>query len=448
MLQWLKSLPFRAGLSLQRAGVKITRLEDMFGGLLVRGIDVNKFQGYESYLKAGSSKVWATFKSCDLIGKVLMDQPYRVVRRGGDGSALTTTDLGKLLSNPNPFYTLAEMVYLYAFHIKLTGNAYWAKDQPNANGDRPETLWPLNPKRVKPVLDPKVGIIGYLHRVGGVDVPYEVNELLHFRNPHPDNDYYGIGDVEAGQTLFNEFVNRDSWGEQFWKNGAAPSGILINEDPTMDRTQWEEAKLKWQAQYGGSKNAGKTAWLTGKWSYEKLGLTLLEMQNIEASKFTLENIFHLHGVPLSVAGVRDAANFATARVDDLIFRRYTIKPLMKILQDTLQSDLVAGYNGNLELLFDIAGLIDLDNVVTNYVPLFDRGAISVNELRAAAGFAVKKDDPLFDQHFINAGLVPFELAGLANQAGTEEAVRSMMQRFIMEGTSTPRRGLHEANGRP
>jgi HK97 family phage portal protein len=428
MFQKLRSF-FTKSRAIVERGIKLLRIEDLFG---TRSIDVARFTDYADYLSKVSTKVWATFKACDIIGKVLMDTPYRFTRAGGSGQAVEGSEVGKLLANPNEFFTLSEMIYLFAFHIKATGNAYWAKDEPNLNGDRPRRLIPLNPKRVKPVLDQKKGLIGYVHRINGLDIPYDANEILHFRNPHPDNDYYGIGDIEPGQSLFKEFLNRDAYGEAFWKNGASPAGILISEDFGNDPVAWELAKQKWQREYGGPGNANKTAWLTGKWTYTQLGLSAKEMEQIEASKFTLENIFHLHGVPLSVAGIRDAANFATARVDDLIFRRYTIKPMIKILRDTLQIDLVAGYNGNLILNFDVSGLTDLDSVVTNLVPLFDRGVLSVNELRVAAGYALS-DDPLFDQHFINAGLVPFELAGIANQAQTEQQAQATVTRFLLGG---------------
>jgi HK97 family phage portal protein len=424
-----------------RAGFKLTRIEDLFGGLLGRGLEISKFGNYQNYLDVGAKKCWACFKSCDLIGKVVMDTPFKFVRQRGDGTAVENTEVGKLLANPNPFETIAEMVYKYVFHMKLTGNSYWAKDTANLNGDRPSSLWALNPKRVKISLDPRVGIVGYLYCVNGTEIPYEVNEIIHFRNPHPDNDYYGIGDVEAGADLFHEFINRETWARQFWKNGASPSGVLVCEDNITDKAKFDEAKKKWMKEYGGTENSGKTAWLTGKWRYEQLGLTMAEMQNIEATRFNLENIFHIHGVPLSVAGFKEAANFATARVDDMIFRRYTVKPLVKILRDTLQSDLVAGFDPRLELMFEIAGLMDMDAVVAYLVPLFDRGVLSVNELRQAAGLQPVAD-PMFDQHFITAGLVPFELAGVTGQEDTEEAARSIINRFTLESLKDGRRRLN------
>jgi len=166
------------------------------------------------------------------------------------------------------------------------------------------------------------------------------------------------------------------------------------------------------------------------------------MQDIESSKFTIQQIFHLHGVPLSIAGLEKAANFATARADDLIFRRYTVKPIFKLIRDTLQSDLVDGFDANTDLNFSVAGLIDVEQVVQQLVPLFDRGALSINELRQEIGKKPITDDPLFDAHYINAGLVPLELAGVSNQAETEKQTEEIIKRFIAN-PSGPRRRLAE-----
>ena len=445
MLNFLRSLPLRAAMGLAGMGMKVTRIEDMFGGLLLRGLEISKFANYSDYLKVGSRKVWATFKACDAIGKVVTDTPCQLVRKRGDGTPVEGGPIYDLLANPNPFETLAEMFYKLVFHIKLTGNAYWAKDQPNDAGDRPRAIYSLNPKNVRISIDPRVGIIGYIYRVGGMDIPYNVEEVIHFRNPHPDNDFYGLGEIEAGEDLFNEFINRENWSRQFWKNGASPSGVLMCEDNITDKAKFEEAKAKWKQEFGGPNNAGKTVWLTGKWKYEQLGLSMAEMQNVESSQYNVENIFHMHGVPLSVAGIKEAANYATAQVDDLIFRRYTVKPLCKLISDTLQSDLVDGFDNRLQIMFALAGLTDMTSVVANYVPLFDRGIVSVNELRELAGLK-KIEDPQYDQHFITAGLVPFELAGVADQGQTDQAAQRAVQRFIeatLVNNRETQKALHE-----
>lgn len=412
-------------------GQKVTAIESLFGG-----IEINKFTDFESYLRAGTKKVWATWKACDLVAKAVADTPMAVYRKNGT-EPVRMADLDRLLTVPNEDDTFADLLIKSVFHVKLTGNAYWLKDEATLKGDRPRSLINLNPKRVQVQLDGDGRKLGYILHVRGLEIPLDLEEVMHFRQPHPDNDYYGLGDIEAAEPLLNDNINRGTWAEGFWKNGASPSGILVCEDVVTDQQKWEQAKAKWQKEYGGSKNSGKTAWLTGKWRYEQLGMSAQEMQNIEQSKMNVESIFLLHGVPLSVAGIRDAANYATADIDDQRFRAYTVKPLVKLFQDTINSDLVAGWGESLELRFNVTGLVNIGAVVTPYSALFDRGIISINEFRERVGMQ-RIEDPLYDQHFITAALVPLDLAGIADQTRTEEAAAQIVNRQIATLLDAPR----------
>lgn len=413
-------------------GFKVTSIADIFGGIL-NGIDLSQFKDYESYLKAGSKKVWALYKGCDCVAKIVMDTPWIITRQGGDGTEIKAPEIVNLLQRPNDFESWGEMIFKWCFHMKMTGNAFWVKDQPNFNGDRPKRLFQLNPKRVRLVVSKAGAVTGYLyHAADGEVIPFDAAEIIHFRLPHPDNDFWGLGEVEAAEPLFNDFINRNTWTEKFWKNGASPSGVLICEDQIADETKWNEAKKKWQAQYGGSENAGKTAWLTGKWKYEQLGLTAQEMQNIEMAKWNVEQIFMQLGVPLSVAGVQGAANYATASVDDIRFRRYTIKPLIAFLESKLNDKLIMGFNAAYRIDFQLSGLIDMETLGTAIGPLFDRGVLSINEIREMAGLPKKKDNPIFDQHFVTSTYVPLELAGIVDQGQGQAQADQIVKRALAD----------------
>jgi HK97 family phage portal protein len=208
---------------------------------------------------------------------------------------------------------------------------------------------------------------------------------------------------------------------------------MILDDQVTDKAAWEQAKADFKKKYAGLENAGKTILITGKWKYEQLGLTAQEMQNVELAKWTVEQIFMQLGVPLSVAGVREAANYATSEKDDIRFRRYTIKPLLKFAEDTINSDLVAGFDPNLQYRFNVQGLIDIGNMLQTFAPLFDRGVVSINEMRDVCGLPKVLNDPMFEQHFISAGLVPLELAGVAAADQSQQAASAISSRFIEQG---------------
>jgi len=399
-------------------------------GTLISETPVAKLGDYQQYLQAGCKKVWASWKACDIIAKAVVDTTH-IVRRKGSTDPVVVAPLDALLTAPNQFETLADLLYKSVLHVKLTGNAFWYKAEANLAGDRPLEIFGLNPKRMKVAVGKDGTPVGWLHKTRGVDVPFSLDEIIHFRQPHPDNDYYGLGEMEAAEPLFKDTLNRSNYGESFWKNGASPSGILILKEKVTDEEAWEKAKKKWQDQYSGAKNAGKTAWLTGEWSYQQLGLSAADMQDIEKSKLNDERIFLLHGVPLSVAGLREAANYATAEIDDQRFRAYTVKPMVKLFEDTMNTDLVAGFGDNLEIHFNVAGLVNLTQVVLNYNALFDRGIISVNEYRERVGLPSDQANPLWDQHFVSAGLVPLELAGIAQADQTQQAAAAIVNRQIL-----------------
>ena len=53
-----------------------------------------------------------------------------------------------------------------------------------------------------------------------------------------------------------------------------PFGILTKKEVLEDEGAWKSFRQKFNFDYGGKNNAGKTAFLNGDWSYHKLGLTI------------------------------------------------------------------------------------------------------------------------------------------------------------------------------
>jgi HK97 family phage portal protein len=423
----------------------VTAVERLFGG-----IPIHQFRNYESYLQAVSKKVWAAWKACDICANSVSNTPF-VVKRAGGTDPVKVPELEQLFSAPNPFQTWRELEYLSVMHIKATGNGFWYKAEANLQGDRPRQIFPLNPRRIKIVPDERTGDPrGYIYQgTNGLQIPFDLEEVIHFRRPHPNNDYYGLGDIEPGEAIYNDHINRNTWGEGFWKNGASPSGILICEDNITDEKEWEQIKLKWKKDYQGMDNTGKQAWLSGKWRHEQLGLNAAEMQNIEQAKWNVEQIFLMMGVPLSVAGIRDAANYATADIDNQRFKEYTILPIVLLLQDTINTDLIHGWDPRLTLTFNVTGLINVGKVVQELGPAFDRGWITINEARERMGLDRDDDNPIWNQHFINAGLVPIELAGVsANGGATDQAAQAMIQRFIESKQKGPHDPAAIPTGQP
>jgi HK97 family phage portal protein len=380
------------------------------------GVPINKFTDYSSYIQVGTKKVWATFRACKIIASTVMSAQFRVFREVATRTDVTG-ERGWFLSRPNPYDSWEEMLEMWAFHIELTGNAYWLKDELDLKG-RPKFIYPLLPQFMKVVPDKKTRVKEYIYSVNGAEARFSPQEIIHFKGTHPDNLVMGMGSIEPSQHIYNEYINKALLNEKFVQNGAQLSGILTRDTEVDDEDQWSALKRKFNLEYSGNKNAGKIAFLNGKWQYHKLGMTMEEMQAIEKDRWTIAQIFLNHGVPLSLVGVENAAAYGTAKQDEINFRKYKVVPLLASLVGKLNADgFIQTGDPQIRLAFEMSGLVDIEQVVKEYGPLVDKGAMTPNELRELCNLPVI-DNPLLDQFYMNAGRVPLELVGSGSYSGS------------------------------
>ena len=370
---------------------------------------LSELDDFDSYLKATTSKVWSSFKACDITANTVLQTKFDVINRAG--STISNTELENLFNQPNPYETFEEMLYLTAFHIKATGNAYWLKDKLDSKG-RPKYLWPLLPQYVKIEAHKDSKIKNYEYTINGESLYLKPEEVIHFKRPNPNDSIFGLGDIEASESLFKSSINNDTYSQSFFKNGAFPSGILVREEYDGDEVDWERMKHKWANEYTGKGSQGKTAWLNGKWKYIQLGLSNKELQTIEQASLNVEQIFLAHGVPLSVAGVKESSNYATARQDYINFRRHTVLPLVQMIFSRLNhpSGLIPSFNPEWSLSFQLSGLIDVEQATKDYELLVKYGAMSLNEYRRVCGLDDTEDEN-HERFYCETTRVPLEWAG-------------------------------------
>lgn len=386
-------------------------------------IPIHKFADFTSYMETGHKRVWATYRACKLIAATMVSATFKVERGGesADGQRPAVNVEGSVdsmgfaaggfIERPNPYDTWEELIEMYVFHQELTGNAYWLKDEMDLRG-RPSALYPLLPQHMRYTPDPAAKIKNYVYHVNGKEITFEPSQIIHFKQINPVDLHLGMGSIEPSQGLYNSFINKGTLEERFLENGAQPSGILTRDtEEQLDPVQWEKLKAKFVADYTGKKNAGKVAFLNGKWAYAKLGLTMDEMQSIEHNKWNVEQIFLNHGVPLSVAGFQ-SANYAIARQEEMNFRRYKVVPLLDSFCGRVNADgFIQAAKPGAKIFYELGGLIDVEQIVKDYGPLVDRGCMTRNEMREMVGLPIIDNDPFMDTFTVNGGTVPLDMIG-------------------------------------
>jgi HK97 family phage portal protein len=399
-------------------------------------VPIYKFTDYSSYLLAGSKKVWATFRACHVTASTVLGTDFMIKDKDENAIQPKTLrsmapDLFRFMRQPNPYDTWQELMYQWTFHMKLTGNPFWLKDEIDLKG-RPKNVFSLLPQNVKVIPDPKLRVKGYIYFVNGRQIDITPEEMIHFRRMHPMDNIMGMGDCEPGQDLLSDFINRNTYNERFYENGAMPSGVLTKEDKVENEDVWKKLTDAFRTKYQGKKNAGKVMMLSGKWTYQQLGLNAQQMQNIEKDKQSVEQIFMLHGVPLSVAGL-GSANYATAQREEMNFRRYEVKPLIESFTGKMNVDegIVKANNPDWMMDFALDGLIDIEQVMQEYVPMVEQGAMTPNELRVKAGLP-RVDNPQLDQYFVSRNVVPIDMAGMADPATVNPDIQKIMRQTARE----------------
>ncbi len=390
------------------------------------GVKIEKFSDYNSFLSAGNEKVWATYRSMHIISNVVTCTDIYLEDEEGQ-MVEEDNDILNLLRNPNPYDTQSDLLTYFVYHTKLTGNAYWLKDEIDGSG-KPQYLYPLLPQNMKPVAHSTDKFSSYEYQVNGETLEFKPEEIIHFKNIHPTDLHMGMGDIEPSQSIYEDYISRNNLNEAFLKNGASPSGILTSPENDFIDDDWEMLKTRWRSEYEGTNNTGKTAIMNGKWEYHKLGLTMQEMEAIEKEKWNIHQIFHNHGVPLSIAGIENAANYATARQDDINFRSMTCQPILRSLVNKLNCEMgLVPYDSGVRFSYKLTGLLNVEQVVKDFLPLVKVGAMTPNELRKQAGLP-KVEDPYLDQFFIERNLMPIEMAGITAPSNADlQAISSATQ---------------------
>lgn len=213
-------------------------------------------------------------------------------------------DLQRLLDNPNPYQSGDAFHSLQNVYFNLTGNAFTFVQR---NKGMVVSLWPLNPAWVTIIPDSKGEILGYEYRpVYNAGEPVKIlrQDMAHWKLPNPNDPLAGLGfgmspvlalarsgDID---NMINRFLN------VFFKNGSMPAGILKFKDISLDEEEMARIRERWKEIYGGYGNWSDVGILDQYGDYQKIGLTIQELDFETLDKRNETRIFASLGVPIEL----------------------------------------------------------------------------------------------------------------------------------------------------
>jgi len=306
----------------------------------------NMVQNYQSWAYACIQR-----NSFSVAGTELRIYKKIKSKEGIDYEEITEHPFLDLMTNVNPFFNRFELWVLTVTFLELTGNAYWwmVKDPLGV----PRALWNIPSHWMKIVPSKETFIAGYVMQQPGspTKVPFDVEDIIHFKYPSPFSLYYGCPPMYAA--AYDIDINRElkAHGVNFLMNNAQPGGVLYTDQRLGDK-EFERLRTMWNMRHKGGSNAGKMAILEAGLKYEKTGSNLQELQFPETSRNVRDSILAIFGVPASKLGLVEDVNRANADANDYTYQKDTVRPRLKLIEEKLNEKMMPIYDTGIVCEFD------------------------------------------------------------------------------------------------
>ena len=317
---------------------------------------------YDKLAEEGYERNVIAYRCVSLVSRSAAYVPLKVF----DGKEeLEKHPLLNLLQHPNETQGCAEFLECVYAHMMLSGNSYIEAAFPsastNVNKGEPTYLYTKRPDRIQIKLGQGGQIAAYIFTAdGSVEFPVAMgglSNILHVKNFHPTNDYYGLSPIEAAAYSIDQHNQSGVWNQALLQNGARPSGALIvkgmNGEPSdLSDDQFTRLKEQMDEQYSGASNAGRPMLLEGGMEWQEMSLSPRDMDFINSKNTAARDIALAFGVPsqlLGIPGDNTYANMAEAR---LALWDETILPMTDKIVGALNRWLAPRYGDNVRIGYD------------------------------------------------------------------------------------------------
>lgn len=346
--------------------------------------------GFANAVKHGWRRNELIYACINKTAKAKAAATLRVHRRS-DMEELPDHPFRKLIEQPNPHMSEADLWSAVTVYQKLSGHSYW-EVVPSRAG-LPAQLWPLRPDWVAPILTNR-GLIGWEYRPPGVaPIPLRPEQVIDLRLFDPTNLFGGTAPVVVAGFAADIDNAVSTFAKDFFERGALPAGILKTTATKLFESDIERIRGQWATRYGGASN-----WLTAPavldsdaeyqriaMSFEEMGFEALDSRNEVRICMVLD-------VPAIVIGANiglERATYSNYDQAEESWWRNSIVPDLKHDRDALSRDLLPLYGDDIVLKWDFADVPALqdeeDAVWKRALAALQGGGITLDEYRETIG---------------------------------------------------------------
>jgi len=253
-----------------------------------------------------------------------------------------------LFKNVNPMMNHFDLWDGTQLWLELTGNAYWYVYRDRLGV--PAEIWPLPPQYMQIVASKTDIIAGYVYRRGVNTVPFDFNEIIHFKFFSPSGSLYGIGPLQAVMDSVIDDQRIRAFESTLMTNMGRPEAVLQSKEPILE-AEFERIKRRWKQQYGGTRKVGQTLILESGLEYKPITFSPKDLNYVTGRKLNKEEIAAAFGVPMSKL-TTDDVNRANASSGNWQYQHDTIEPRLRRIEETINEKLMPMFDESLFIAYE------------------------------------------------------------------------------------------------
>ena len=366
----------------------------------------------KSVNERSAMQLTAVYACVRILAEGIAGLPLHLYKCGKNGSREKVVDhpLYFLLHDePNPEMTSFVFRETLMTHLLLWGNAY-AQIIRDGRGVV-VALYPLMPDRMRVDRDENGQIYyryqlradeSHLEKPGTVDL--SPKDVLHI----PALGFDGLvrySPIAMARNSIGMAIACEDFGASFFRNGAAPSGVL--EHPGVLKNP-EKLRDAWEAQYGGSRNSGRVAVLEEGMKFNPIAIPPEQAQFLETRKFQVDEIARIFHVPPHMIGDLERSTFSNIEQQSLEFVKYTLNPWVCRWEQVLTRSLLSPKEKReYSIKFNVDGLLrgDYQSRMNGYAVGRQNGWMSANDIRELENMDKISEEQGGDLYLVNGNMI-------------------------------------------
>lgn len=366
----------------------------------------------KSVNERSAMQLTAVYACVRILAEGIAGLPLHLYKCGKNGSREKVVDhpLYFLLHDePNPEMTSFVFRETLMTHLLLWGNAY-AQIIRDGRGVV-VALYPLMPDRMRVDRDENGQIYyryqlradeSHLEKPGTVDL--SPKDVLHI----PALGFDGLvrySPIAMARNSIGMAIACEDFGASFFRNGAAPSGVL--EHPGVLKNP-EKLRDAWEAQYGGSRNSGRVAVLEEGMKFNPIAIPPEQAQFLETRKFQVDEIACIFHVPPHMIGDLERSTFSNIEQQSLEFVKYTLNPWVCRWEQALTRSLLSPKEKReYSIKFNVDGLLrgDYQSRMNGYAVGRQNGWMSANDIRELENMDKISEEQGGDLYLVNGNMI-------------------------------------------